>query len=62
MGLQISQIFPQTLCSQVTVLIIHCHRFQVSYARTQLNLQRTRDHFPVMLRGLRANERELKQR
>ena len=25
-------------------------------------LKRTRDHFPVMLRGPRTNERELKQR
>ena len=36
MGLQISQIFPQTLCLQVSILIIHWHRFQVSYAGTQL--------------------------
>ena len=40
MGLQMSQIFPQILCLQVSVLIILWHCFQVSYARAQLVKQR----------------------
>ena len=37
MGLQMSQnFFPQILCFQVSVLIIHWHCFQVSYSRAQL--------------------------
>ena len=33
MGLQMLQIFPHILCQQVSVLIIHWHCFQISYAR-----------------------------
>ena len=41
MGIQMSQIPPhppppKILCLQLSVLIIHWHRFQVSYASAQL--------------------------
>ena len=35
-GLKHNQFSPQILCLQVSVLIIHWHCFQVSYARAQL--------------------------
>ena len=35
-GLKHNQFPPQILCLQVSVLIIHWHCFQVSYARAQL--------------------------
>ena len=35
-GLKQNQFSPQILCLQVSVLIIHWHCFQVSYARAQL--------------------------
>ena len=35
-GLKCDQFFPQILCLQVRVLIIHWHCFQVSYARAHL--------------------------
>ena len=44
-GLKYNQFFPQILRLQVSVLIIHWHCFQVSYARVQLanilNLHKT---------------------
>ena len=35
-GVKHNQFSPQILCLQVSVLIIHCHCFQASYARAQL--------------------------
>ena len=35
-GLKYDQFFPQILCLQVSVLVIHWHCFQVSYARPHL--------------------------
>ena len=35
-GLKYNQFSPQILCLQVSVLIIHWHCFQVSYARARL--------------------------
>ena len=35
-GLKYDQFFPQILCLQVSVLIIHWHCFQESYARAHL--------------------------